>query len=103
MYWSNGDLSGWGYALMSISMVVFWALIIVGGVALFRYAGRSDQPDGHPTVRLSPEQLLAERFARGEIDQQEYRNRLQALRAGTQPTSLVLDTNESAPAPSDAP
>jgi putative membrane protein len=99
MYWNNGGTSGWGYALMSISMIVVWALIIAGGVALFRYAGGPRPFDNHPTVRLTPEQLLAERFARGEIDQHEYRDRMQTLGNPTGPSHPVLDKNEPGVAP----
>jgi putative membrane protein len=40
--------------------------VIVGIVLLVRYFGRSGQP---ATPAHTPEQLLAERFARGEIDE----------------------------------
>jgi putative membrane protein len=73
-----GDMSGWGFALMAISAVVFWGLVIVGIVMLVRYFGRSGQPT---TAAPTPEQLLAERFARGEIDESEYDARLATLRA----------------------
>ena len=58
-----GDMSGWGFALMGISAVVFWGLVIVGIVMLVRYFGRSGQPT---TAAPTPEQLLAERFLAGE-------------------------------------
>jgi putative membrane protein len=77
MWWYGPGMSGWGYALMTVSMVLFWALIIFGVFALVRYLARSDR-DG--AARLTPEQLLAERFARGEIDGPEYHERLDALR-----------------------
>ena len=37
MFWSDHDMSGWGYTGMVIGMVLFWALIIVGIIALIRY------------------------------------------------------------------
>ncbi|MFG1798067.1 SHOCT domain-containing protein [Nocardia sp. NPDC049149] len=88
---------------MSISMIVFWGLVIAGAVAVFRYAGRPQQFDNHPTVRLTPEQLLAERFARGEIDQQEYRDRMRTLGNPTGPSQPVLDKNGPAVTPSHQP
>jgi putative membrane protein len=44
-------------------------------VALFRRGGdsRPERPD--------PERILAERFATGEIDEEEYHRRLQTLRS----------------------
>ncbi len=75
MYWYGDHMSGWGWALGTIGMVAFWGLLITGIVLFVRYVGRSSEP---PATR-TPEQLLAERFARGEIDEAEYRDRLAAL------------------------
>lgn len=80
MYWYDHDVNGWGYALMTISMLAFWALVITGVVLLVRQFGRTDRTDGSPTAPRTPEQLLAERFALGEIDEDEYTSRLAALR-----------------------
>ncbi len=86
MFWSDHDMSGWGYAGMVIGMVLFWALIIVGIIALIRYTAGA--PQSRAVVQVppyrdyeSPEQMLAARFARGEIDETEYRHRLDVLRA----------------------
>jgi putative membrane protein len=77
MMWSNG--MGWGgWLLMSLTTVAFWALIIFGIVAVFgggwRTAGRRRDD--------TAEQILAERFARGEISEEEYRSRKSILQAG---------------------
>lgn len=77
--WYGGSMGGWGYALMILTTVAFWAVLISGAVAVLRYLNRS-QP-GAGRVRSTPQQLLAERFARGEVDEDEYRRRLDALRA----------------------
>jgi putative membrane protein len=80
MYWYGNGMSGWGYALMTISMVLFWGAVIAGIVLLVRHVGRSGQQTPPPPSQpASPEQLLAERFARGEIDEEEYRRRLEVL------------------------
>ena len=88
MYWWGPGMSGWGYALMSVSMVLFWGLVILGD----RCAGEVPGPllavgrrAGVP--RATAEQVLAERFARGEIDEQEYQSRLATLRGRQQSTS----------------
>jgi putative membrane protein len=81
-----GDMSGWGFALMGISAVVFWGLVIVGIVLLVRYFGRSGQP---ATPAHTPEQLLAERFARGEIDESEYQARLGTLRGSSRDSAVA--------------
>jgi putative membrane protein len=76
MWWYGPGMTGWGYGLMTVSMVLFWALVIFGVVALVRYLSRNDRGSGAPAT---PKELLAERFARGEIDEDEYRRRLEVL------------------------
>ncbi|PVZ14778.1 SHOCT domain-containing protein [Actinomycetospora cinnamomea] len=80
MWWYGPGMNGWGFGLMTVSMVLFWALIIVGIVALIRWMGRSGQA---PTSRPTAEQLLDERFARGEIDDEEYRHRRDLMSRGS--------------------
>ena len=41
MYWYGSGMRGWGYALMTISLILFWGVVIFGIVMLVRYAGRS--------------------------------------------------------------
>ncbi len=74
MYWGS-SWSWWGWLLMTFSMIAFWGLVIWAVVALFR---RSDRE--RPEV-ADPARILAERFARGEIDEDEYTRRRQLLRA----------------------
>jgi putative membrane protein len=62
------------YALI-VSLVVF-ALIIVAAVWLVLWAIRVSPRTFRPDNALA---ILKERFARGEIDQQEYEKRKQAL------------------------
>lgn len=83
MYWYGNGIGGWGYALMAIGMALFWGAVIFGIVALVRY-GRRDGPQRREPAEPpapGPERLLAERFARGEIDEDEYLQRLTSLRA----------------------
>ena len=74
--WGNG--MGWGaWLLMALTTVGFWALVVVGIVALFRgtsTAGPSERDHQH-----GARQILDERFARGEIDVDEYRSRQSLL------------------------
>jgi putative membrane protein len=81
MWWYGNGMSGWGFALMTLSTVVFWAVLIAGGVAVFRYFNRAPGRTGELASRVTPEQLLAERFARGEIDEDDYRRRQDVLRS----------------------
>ena len=83
MYGYGIGMGGWGYALMAIGTILFWGAVIYGIVALVRYARRDDPQRGEPAGPPAPEteRLLAERFARGEIDEDEYYQRLTSLRA----------------------
>ncbi|MGK4584730.1 SHOCT domain-containing protein [Kitasatospora sp. HPMI-4] len=91
-YWYGHGPHLLGFGVMVVGMLLVWALLVLGIVALIRYLGRSAQhrPDAWtqapPTTRPGPEQLLAERFARGEIDADEYRRRLEVLRSDVGPT-----------------
>lgn len=88
MYW-NG-MSAWGWTLMTIAMVVFWGVLIAAGIALYRYLANRPQTTSTPqppaatgsAAHQSPEQLLAERLARGDIDENEYHERLATLHGG---------------------
>jgi putative membrane protein len=82
MFWPDYDVSGWGWVVMIVSMVLFWGLLITTGVVVVRALNRPPQSDA--AFRPSPEQLLAERFARGEIDEDEYRTRLAVLHSSNQ-------------------
>lgn len=86
MFWYGNGMNGWGYVLMTVGMVLFWGLVIFGIVTLVRHLGRSSQqPSETAAARPAPERLLAERFASGEIDDQEYRTRLATLQGGAPP------------------
>lgn len=79
MYWNGHDMNGWGWFTMSVGTVLLWALLITVAVLLFRTLNRAPEPPRTPTA-AAPEQLLAERFARGEIDEEQYRRSLAVLR-----------------------
>ncbi|KOT86934.1 hypothetical protein ADK70_19855 [Streptomyces rimosus subsp. pseudoverticillatus] len=81
MYWNGHAVSGWGWLGMSLGTLVFWGLLVTAFVLLFRVFRRHEHtPPTAPLVRTTPERLLAERFARGEVDEEEYQRRLTVLR-----------------------
>jgi putative membrane protein len=78
MGWYVGDhMTGWGWVGMTLSSLLFIALLVGGGALLIRLAGQPGHPVEPPR---SPEQLLAERFARGEISDEQFRQQLATLR-----------------------
>lgn len=78
MIWYGGDMGWWGYAAMGIGMALFWALLIGGIAYLIRLLTANDSS---PTQPPTAEQVLATRFAHGELSESEYRDRLQILRS----------------------
>jgi len=80
MFWYDHDMGWWGYARMGIGMILFWGLLIAGIIALVMFISGDRQTRQSPP---SPEKLLAARFARGEISETEYRDRLSVLRDPT--------------------
>jgi putative membrane protein len=79
MMWWNGGWSGMilGPLLMILSPVV---LIVALLLALRRFWPPSTGPSSaQPSTRQAPLDILKERFARGEIDQQEFEERRRIL------------------------
>ena len=79
MYGGDGWMWG-GWILMSLVMVVFWALVITAIVLAIRYLWGQPPDPGQSSSARAAEDVLAERFARGEIDDDEYRQRMTTLR-----------------------
>ena len=72
--------NGWGmggWVVMIGGMTIFWGLVIFAGVRIFRGSGR---PGGSGAQDRGASELLKERYARGEIDRQEYETRMAVLR-----------------------
>jgi len=76
MYWNDGSVGWAGWVVMILSMAAFWGLLAWVAVSLVRSTGKAPQKD--PST--SPEDQLAERFARGDIDEEDYRHRSEVLR-----------------------
>ena len=86
MFWYDHNMGWWGYTGMAVGMVLFWALLILGIVALIRFTLTSQRNTPMPPpAPPSPEQILGERFTRGEISETEYRDRLAVLRGHLRP------------------
>jgi putative membrane protein len=59
-----------------MAVIAAFIIVLVGGLEVI------DQLKKRNELRVDPEQLLAARFARGEIDEAEYSRRLSVLRLG---------------------
>ena len=84
--WNDGMGNGnWWWIPMMIMMVAFWGGLIWIGVTLLK---RNHTPQLHaPGAALvatpakpTAQEILAERLARGEIEPDDYRLRVEALR-----------------------
>lgn len=109
-WWYGGGPSFGMFTVGFFIFLLFWVLVTVAIVIVVIFATRGGrrQFQGHPGQRpfvgpagpppwpggpggpggpgwMSPEQILASRFASGEIDEKEYRERMAVLRAESGP------------------
>lgn len=81
--WHMGWGWGWGGMMFGgLAMLVFWGgLIVLIVLAVRWFGGRPGHHEGAgPPHKLTPLEILEERFARGEIDEEEYQHRRRVLR-----------------------
>jgi putative membrane protein len=80
MHWYDWHGYGWGWGMMLL-MALFWLLLIAGIVLIVKWAyDRSAQ--GRPLLSCGPDlalRVLRERYARGEIAAEQYREARQEL------------------------
>lgn len=76
-YWYG---HGWGHLFFGgLMMLLFWGGLIVLVVAVVRGLGRSENRGRENTSGSAALDILQERYARGEIDQEEYDQRRRTL------------------------
>jgi putative membrane protein len=88
--WNDGMYGGSGWwILMTVVMVVFWGGLIWFAITLVRNPrhksqlvefDRSTPAETSKVARKTAQEILDKRLARGEIELDDYRQRLQALR-----------------------
>jgi putative membrane protein len=81
MYYGGGHMSGWGWFGLTIGLIVFWGLLIALAVIAYRAltGGSAASGQNAGTATTDPRQILAQRYARSEIDEDEYSRRLATL------------------------
>lgn len=69
-----GNWSGWGWGMGFgwIFMIFFWALIVLGVVALAKWLFSAGGTVGSGGFSKTPPEILKERYARGEINREQY-------------------------------
>jgi putative membrane protein len=79
--WASGP--GWLFLLIPLFWIAVLTLIAVFAVRARRAAFAGGRGPGWAQPTRAAESSLAERFAQGAIDEQEYRTRLEVLRSST--------------------
>ena len=79
--WNNNYNRGFegGHVLMMLTMLAFWGLVVWGIVSLYR-RNASHANSAMPSAQ-SAQTILNERLAKGEISEDEYRSRSEALKS----------------------
>lgn len=81
MSWNGDHMNGFGWLLMTLGVAALCGVLLIGTVLLVR-ALRPAAPAStpvHPAARPTPEQVLADRFASGEMAEADYTGRLATL------------------------
>ncbi|ALV63433.1 hypothetical protein ADU37_CDS17340 [Thermococcus sp. 2319x1] len=78
--WGWHDMMGFGWFgwFGMLFMLVFWVLVILGIVWLIKWAAES----GSKTSRKRALEILDEKYAKGEIDDEEYERRKRKILGG---------------------
>lgn len=87
-WYNNGSMDTGNWIAMILMMSIFWGAVIFAGIMIFRGSGsgrgsRDGASIGGAAYR-DPVDILNERFARGELENEEYEAR-KAVLLGTKP------------------
>lgn len=72
------SFGGWGMGFGIVFMLLFWGLVIIGIAALIRWLLTPSSP-GRSARDKTPLEIVQERYARGEIDREEYEQKKRDL------------------------
>ncbi|MFO7783873.1 MAG: SHOCT domain-containing protein [Desulfatiglandales bacterium] len=80
--WQHGMMDGWGMGWFGgIFMLVIWVLVVVGLIILIKWLVQStrEAPGGRSSSTSRALHILEERYARGEIEKQEFQEKKKDL------------------------
>ncbi len=80
MMFGNWGYGGPGYFGMGFGMLLFWVLLIAGVIVLVRWLA-SDSVRRTSSPQQSALDILAQRYARGEMDREEFEQKRRDLDA----------------------
>lgn len=73
-----GSIGGWGMGFGIVFMLLFWGLVILGIIALARWL-MTQSSSSRNSRGKSPLEIVQERYARGEINREEYEQKKRDL------------------------
>jgi putative membrane protein len=73
--WNDDHMDGWGWGMMAVVLVL--VIVLIGAIVYFATRDASHRSSRGGADALD---VLDHRFARGEIDEEEYRARRDMLR-----------------------
>jgi len=81
--WYNQGMGGGWWIVMIFGMVAFWTILVFGIVYLVRHNGHVHAGANFTSPTNPAIDILRERFARGEMNEEEYKRRLALLKDHT--------------------
>lgn len=76
--WGGHSFFGMGLG-GGLIMLLFWLVVVVAIVALVRWLSGTQTSSGHRGDKTQALEILEERYARGEIDDEEYQKKRRNL------------------------
>jgi putative membrane protein len=86
MWWNHGNAGAGSWIAMSLMMLVFVGALVALGVWLLR-STRTTADHTHAAHAQTADEVLASRFANGEIDESDYTRRRELLSSTGTPTA----------------
>ena len=78
MMW--GGYEGWGWGFGLLHMLGFWILLIVAVALIVRWvSGAPGRSEAGPSARETALDILKKRYAKGEINKEEYESKKRDL------------------------